>query len=132
MGMKWDRRAWMTLAAASAMISVIAGAFAAHWAREPAAKDLLMTGTSYQFMHALSCVACSAFMQAGARRARFAPAFFLSGTVLFSGSLYALALGAPRWMGAATPAGGALFLIGWVAVVWAARDIDPISAGSRR
>jgi uncharacterized membrane protein YgdD (TMEM256/DUF423 family) len=64
-------------------------------------------------------------MQIGARRARFAPAFFLSGVVLFSGSLYALALGAPRIVGAITPFGGLLFLAGWAILAWAARGVDP-------
>jgi uncharacterized membrane protein YgdD (TMEM256/DUF423 family) len=127
--MKWDRRGWMTLAAASGLISVLFGAFAAHGVTDVAAKDLIKTGATYQFLHAMATIACAVFMQAGARRARFAPALFLSGTVLFSGSLYALALGAPRWIGAATPVGGVLFLIGWAMLVWAAGDIDPISAG---
>jgi uncharacterized membrane protein YgdD (TMEM256/DUF423 family) len=63
-------------------------------------------------------------MQMGARRGRFAPAFFLAGIVLFSGSLYAMALGAPRWLGAVTPIGGLCFLAGWAALGWAARDLD--------
>jgi uncharacterized membrane protein YgdD (TMEM256/DUF423 family) len=64
-------------------------------------------------------------MQMGARRARFAPAFFLAGVVLFSGSLYAMALGAPRGLGAVTPIGGLCFLAGWAVLAWAARDVDP-------
>ena len=92
----------MTLAALSAMISVAAGAFAAHGIRDAHAKELLQTGAHYQFMHAMATLACATFMQIGARRARFAPALFLAGGVIFSGSLYALALGAPRWVGAIT------------------------------
>jgi uncharacterized membrane protein YgdD (TMEM256/DUF423 family) len=45
--------------------------------------------------------------------------------VIFSGSLYAMALGAPRWLGAITPIGGLLFLIGWAVLAWAARGVDP-------
>jgi uncharacterized membrane protein YgdD (TMEM256/DUF423 family) len=130
--MKWNRRAWMTLAAASGMVSVLVGAFAAHGIADATAQALLKTGANYQFMHALATIACAVFMQTGAGRARLAPAFFLGGTVLFSGSLYALALGAPRWVGAVTPVGGMLFLIGWAVLVWAARGIDPISADPRR
>jgi uncharacterized membrane protein YgdD (TMEM256/DUF423 family) len=44
----------------------------------------------------------------------------LAGSALFSGTLYAMALGAPRWLGAATPIGGALLLAGWAALAWAA------------
>jgi uncharacterized membrane protein YgdD (TMEM256/DUF423 family) len=80
----------------------------------------------YGFMHTMATFACATFMQVGARRARFAPAFFLSGVLLFSGSLYALAFGAPRWVGIVTPFGGLSFLAGWAILVWAARGVDPI------
>jgi uncharacterized membrane protein YgdD (TMEM256/DUF423 family) len=122
--MGWTRRNWMTLAALSGLLSVVIGAFAAHGVADPQAREWLRTGASYEFMHAVASMACATFMQVGARRARFAPAFFLSGTVLFSGSLYAMALGAPHVVAIATPIGGVLFLIGWAVVVWAARSVD--------
>lgn len=100
------------------------GAFAAHGAATARAAELLRIGASYEFMHAMASLACATFMQVGARRARFAPAFFLSGTALFSGSLYALAFGAPRLVGAITPIGGTLFLVGWSVLVWAAGGVD--------
>jgi uncharacterized membrane protein YgdD (TMEM256/DUF423 family) len=124
MGLNWDRRAWMTLGAVSGFIAVSMGAFAAHGIDDPQAKDWIRTAASYQFMHALATFACATFMQFGAKRARFAPAFFLLGTLFFSGSLYAMALGAPRLMGAVTPIGGVLFLIGWAVLVWAAASVD--------
>ncbi len=123
--MGWTRRTWMTLAALAGLGAVAFGAFAAHGASDPRAAELLKTGASYEFMHAMATIACAVFMQLGARRARYAPAFFLIGIVLFSGSLYALAFGAPRWMGLVTPLGGISFLIGWAVLVWAARDIAP-------
>ena len=123
--MGWTRRNWMTLAALSGFLAVVMGAFAAHGVTDPQAKEWLRTGASYEFMHAMACLACATFMQVGARRARFAPAFFLSGSVLFSGSLYAMALGAPRVVAIATPIGGLLFLIGWGVLAWAARGVDP-------
>ena len=73
---------------------------------------------------AMATFACATFMQVGARRARFAPAFFLSGVALFSGSLYALALGADRWVGLITPFGGVLFLIGWGVLACSASGVD--------
>ena len=121
----WTRRNWMTLAALSGLIAVAMGAFAAHGLKDPQAKDWVKTAATYQFMHAIASLACATVMQVGARRARHAPAFFLSGTVLFSGSLYAMALGGPHLLGLATPVGGLLFLIGWAVVVWAARGVDP-------
>ena len=123
--MRWNRRTWMTLAAVGGFVAVAMGAFAAHGMRDPRAQDLLRTGASYGFMHAMATLACATFMQVGARRARLAPAFFLGGSVLFSGSLYALAFGAPRWVGAITPIGGLLFLAGWLVLAWAARGVDP-------
>ena len=122
--MAWNRRLWMTLAVLSGFLSVAMGAFAAHGLTDPAAKEWMHTGASYQFMHAMATLTCATFMQVGARRAQFAPAFFLTGTVVFSGSLYAMALGGPRILGAVTPIGGVLFLIGWGVLVWAARGVD--------
>ncbi|MDB5498150.1 MAG: hypothetical protein JWP28_2181 [Phenylobacterium sp.] len=122
----WSRRNWMTLAAAGGFLSVAFGAFAAHGVADPRAQELLRTGSLYGFVHSLATFACVAFMQVGARQARFAPAFFLSGVVIFSGSLYAMALGAPRWLGAVTPIGGLCFLAGWAVLAWAARGVDPV------
>jgi len=113
----------MTLAAISGFVSVAAGAFAAHGLTDRAS-EVMRTGATYEFMHAMATFACATFMQVGARRARFAPAFFLAGTVLFSGSLYALALGAPRWTGIVTPFGGLALLTGWAVLAWAARGVD--------
>ena len=125
--MRWTRRLWMTLAAISGFVAVAAGAFAAHGLANRAS-EVMRTGATYEFMHAMATLACATFMQVGARGARFAPAFFLSGTVLFSGSLYALALGAPRWTGVITPFGGLLFLAGWAVLAWAAQGVDKAAA----
>lgn len=121
----WTRRNWMTLAAAGGFVAVAVGAFAAHGVSDPKAQEWLRTGAMYGFMHTMATFACATLMQVGARRARFAPALFLSGVVLFSGSLYAMALGAPRWLGMVTPIGGLLFLAGWAVLAWAARGVDP-------
>jgi uncharacterized membrane protein YgdD (TMEM256/DUF423 family) len=126
--MLWTRRNWMTLAALSGFIAVAAGAFATHGMSDPTAREVMKTGATYEFMHAMATFASATFMQVGARRARFAPAFFLSGTLLFSGSLYALALGAPRLVGIITPFGGLLFLAGWLVLAWASRGVDQAAA----
>ena len=120
----WSRRTWMGLAAAGGFLAVAFGAFGAHGVSDPQAKGWLQTGGAYGLTHCLATFACAAFMEIGARRARLAPAFFLSGVLLFSGSLYAMALGAPRWLGAITPLGGLAFLTGWALLAWAARDVD--------
>ena len=121
--MRWTRRLWMTLATISGFVSVAVGAFAAHGLAGRAA-EVMRTGATYEFMHAMATLACATLIQVGAYRARFAPAFLLSGPVLFSGSLYALALGAPRWVGFVTPFGGLLFLAGWAVMIWSARHVD--------
>ena len=120
----WTRRNWMTLAALGGFVAVVVGAFAAHGVADPKAKAWLHTGATYGFMHTMATFACATFMNIGARRARFAPAFFLGGVVLFSGSLYAMAFGAPRWLGMVTPVGGLMFLTGWAVLAWAARGVD--------
>jgi uncharacterized membrane protein YgdD (TMEM256/DUF423 family) len=116
-------QAWAVLAAASSGISVAMGAFAAHGVADPNARDWLRTGANYEMSHALAVFACLFLVSIGAHRARLAPAFFLAGAALFSGSLYAMALGAPRWLGAVTPMGGGLFMIGWGVLAWAALGI---------
>lgn len=122
--MTWTRRTWMTLAAIGGFAAVAVGAFAAHGVQDVQAREWLKTGAQYGFMHTMATFACATFMNIGAHRARLAPAFFLSGVVFFSGSLYAMAFGAPRWLGAVTPIGGVLFLVGWAVLAWSARDVD--------
>ena len=123
--MNEDRRLWVRLAALSGLVSVAAGAFAAHGVTDPAAKDLLRTGAQYQAVHALAILVWAALFPAVGRRAALSPAFFLAGSILFSGSLYAMALGAPHWLGAVTPIGGVLFLVGWGVLAWAATQAAP-------
>ena len=122
--MAWTRRTWMTLAALAGFGAVAFGAIATHSAADARSAELLRTGALYEFMHAMATIACAVFIQLGARRARFSPAFFLAGIVLFSGSLYALAFGAPRWIGLITPIGGVSFMIGWGVLICASTGID--------
>ena len=118
----WSRRNWLSLAALAGFSSVTFGAFAAHGVSDPRAQELLRTGSLYGFVHVLATFAGAAVLPpASARRAGPASGFFLAGVLLFSGSLYALALGAPRWLGAVTPVGGLCFLAGWAVLVWAVR-----------
>lgn len=125
--MIWTTRNWLTLAALSGFVSVAAGAFAVHGAGDPQARELLKTGALYEFMHATATFACAGVMHMGGRTARWAPMFFLGGTLLFCGSLYALALGAPRWVGAITPLGGLSFMAGWLILAWSTRSVPTLS-----
>jgi len=102
------------LAGASA---VILGAFGAHALRDVLdahGSELWHTAVSYHFWHALA-LALSMFAASGRAR-RVAIAGFGLGIAVFCGSLYALALGAPRWFGAITPLGGVAFIVGWMAL----------------
>ena len=111
--------AYAVIAALSGCASVLIGAFATHGVTDARVKDLLEIGARYQFMHSMASIASLTFWNWGAARARFAPPVFFAGMILFCGSLYALAFGAPRWAGAITPVGGVLFLAGWLTLAWA-------------
>lgn len=118
-------RNWLTLAAVLGFLCVALGAFAAHGLSDPRAQAWMRTGAEYGFVHVLASLACLSLVRAGAPRARLAPPLFLGGAVIFTGTLAAMALGGPRWLGAVTPAGGVLFLIGWGVLAWATREIEP-------
>ena len=116
-------RTWLTLAALLGFLCVAFGAFAAHGLTDPTAQGWMRTGAEYGFVHVLATFACLPLLRAGASRARLAPPLFLTGVVVFSGSLAAMALGGPRILGAITPLGGTLFLIGWGVLAWATRQV---------
>ena len=117
-------RVFAVLGALSGLLSVAAGAFGAHGLRARLSPDLLAVfevGARYQMMHALALLAVAwACTRWPSRPVRAAGWLFVAGTVLFSGSLYALALTGTRGLGAITPFGGALFLAGWAALAWGA------------
>ena len=111
-------RLFFALGAASAMISVAAGAFGAHALRSrlaPADLAVFETAARYQMFHALAlCLTAWAVTRWPVWTAVWAGWFFVIGTLLFSGSLYGLALSGVRWLRAITPLGGAAFLAGWL------------------
>ena len=113
-------RLFATLGAVSALLAVAAGAFGAHALRRRLSADLLAafeTGARYQMYHALALllVAWAATRWPGPP-VRAAGWLFVAGTVIFSGSLYLLALTGARAFGAVTPVGGLAFLAGWLAL----------------
>ena len=109
--------------------AVAAGAFGAHALKDRLPAELLAvfeTGARYQMFHALALLfAAGVGGPRGARAARAAGWLFVAGMVVFSGSLYALALTGVRAWGAVTPLGGVAFLAGWGLLAWAvARPSD--------
>ncbi len=116
-------RTFAALGALSAGISVAAGAFGAHALRARVSPDLLAvfeTAARYQMYHALGLVAAAWATERAPGAAAWAGWLFVAGTVLFSGSLYALALSGVRALGAITPFGGIAFIAGWIALAVAA------------
>jgi uncharacterized membrane protein YgdD (TMEM256/DUF423 family) len=118
-------RLLFALGAGSALMSVGAGAFGAHALRTRLSPELLAvfeTGARYQMYHALGLFAAAwAVTRWPGPWAVRAGWLFVVGTLLFSGSLYALALSGLRWLGAVTPFGGVAFLAGWVCLVLASK-----------
>jgi uncharacterized membrane protein YgdD (TMEM256/DUF423 family) len=115
----------IALGAVSGFISVAAGAFGAHALKAQLTPDLLSTfevGARYQMYHALLLVLIGVVVQTRgpSESLSISAGLLVAGTALFSGSLYALALSGQRWFGAITPLGGFCFLLGWLALAYAA------------
>ncbi len=114
---------WLGVAAAIyGLLGVAAGAFGAHALEarlSPKSLAVWETAVRYQLVHALAMLAALWLASTGGgTSARFAAAAFAAGILLFSGSLYGLALGGPRILGPVTPLGGVLFLAGWSFLAW--------------
>jgi uncharacterized membrane protein YgdD (TMEM256/DUF423 family) len=108
-------RLWLGIAAVNGALAVAAGAFGAHGLKAMLAPDMLAvfeTAARYHMVHAL------AMAIAALAGSRTSPALFLGGIVLFSGSLYLLALSSVTWLGAITPIGGALLIAGWLCLAF--------------
>jgi uncharacterized membrane protein YgdD (TMEM256/DUF423 family) len=122
-------RTFLAAGAISAGLAVAAGAFGAHALKARLSTDHLaiwQTGAQYQLAHALALLAVAWLVgRAPGPAATAAGWLFLAGTVLFSGSLYALALSGVRALGAVTPLGGLAFLGGWAALAWVAVTLPP-------
>jgi uncharacterized membrane protein YgdD (TMEM256/DUF423 family) len=117
-------RLFFSIGAVSAMIAVAAGAFGAHALRDRLSPEHLAvfeTAARYQMYHALGLLAVAwAATRWPGGLSLWAGWLFAAGTLLFSGSLYALALTGTRWLGAITPLGGVAFLAGWLCLGLAA------------
>lgn len=98
-------------AALSAALAIAAGAFGAHGVSSPKAAEWLRTGGLYQLVHAVAALA----ILSAARGPAIA---MLIGAAIFAGTLYAMAFGAPRWLGAITPIGGSVMIIAWLWAAW--------------
>jgi uncharacterized membrane protein YgdD (TMEM256/DUF423 family) len=114
-------RIWILAASINGLLAVAAGAAASHLFAADAHRIALMsTGAQYAMYHALALLALAALAAASERAAdRFlaiAAWLFIAGTVLFSGSLYLLALTGAGALARLTPFGGVAFLLGWLSL----------------
>lgn len=121
---------WLCIAALNLALCIATGAFAAHGLKARLSVEHMawwQTAVSYHTTHALGLLVIGLLL-------RFSPALSPTlptpglqtsalllqvGIVIFAGSLYAMALGAPRWFGAITPIGGLAFIAGWLWLAWA-------------
>ncbi len=115
----------LSAAALAGFLAVALGAFGAHGLKERLAPDMMavfQTAVQYHFYHALALLLVASLMlsKPATSGLGLSAACFVAGLLLFSGSLYLLAVTGVRWLGAITPLGGLAFLIGWLALAWAA------------
>ncbi len=111
-------RLWIKLGSILAGLSVLFGAFGAHSLKSRLTEkslDTFHTAQFYQFMHSIALVLVGFLILKLGENTRLNKAgwYFTAGIVLFSGSLYGLALGGPRFLGPMTPLGVLCFMIGW-------------------
>jgi uncharacterized membrane protein YgdD (TMEM256/DUF423 family) len=115
-------RLFLALGGAAALLAVALGAFGAHALKSRLQADMLAvwhTGVEYHAFHALGLLAVGlvATQLRESALLKWSGWLMLAGILLFSGSLYALALSGERWLGAVTPAGGLAFLAAWAVFV---------------
>jgi uncharacterized membrane protein YgdD (TMEM256/DUF423 family) len=111
-------------ASAFGALSVMIGAFGAHALRAmleaQGRLDTFETAVKYQFYHTLALLAIGLLMyKVSDKLLGYAGYSMIGGVIIFSGSLYILCLSGIRWLGAITPIGGVLMIIGWALLFWA-------------
>lgn len=117
-------KTFFALGALLGCLGIIAGAFGAHALRDHLAPERLVQyelAVRYQMYSAFALFGAAwAAQRWPASSATMAGWFLLAGTLIFCGTVYALAFGSPRWFGAITPIGGLLLICGWGLLGWAA------------
>ncbi|KAA8730967.1 DUF423 domain-containing protein [Acinetobacter qingfengensis] len=115
---------WMGIAAINLAFAVMLGAFGAHGLKKIASEQQLAwwhTATDYFFYHALGLLALAIIAKVYTQISIKVPFWLIQiGILLFCGSLYIMALGLPRGLGAITPLGGLFMILGWLTLAWKA------------
>jgi uncharacterized membrane protein YgdD (TMEM256/DUF423 family) len=112
---------WLKLSAALGFAGVALGAFGAHGLRQRLTPELLnayQTGVLYHLLHTVALFALALYARATSVAVTVPATLFALGILLFSGSLYVLALTSVPRLGLVTPFGGLCFLAGWIALFW--------------
>ncbi len=115
-------RLFFIIGSISAFLAVALGAFGAHSLKDRLSPEMLNTfevGVRYHMYHALALIGVAwASVRWPSGSVIAAGWLVLAGTLIFSGSLYLLSMTGLRWLGAITPRGGAVFLLGWLLLAW--------------
>lgn len=113
---------WIAISALNLAFAVLFGAFGAHGLKARASAEQLTwwhTATEYFFYHAIGLLALGILSKVIPQLPIKTSFLFIQfGIFFFCGSLYIMALGLPRILGAVTPIGGALMIIGWLVLAW--------------
>ena len=122
-------RAFLAIGAIGGMLSVALGAFGAHALKGQLSERMMAawgTSTDYQMFHSLALilVAVLIYLFSDITKLKWSGRLFITGLVLFCGSLYAMALTGITWLGAITPLGGVCFMLGWLMLALSAGDIQ--------
>ncbi|WP_066804612.1 DUF423 domain-containing protein [Moraxella oblonga] len=111
---------WLKVSAFDMALAVGLGAFGAHGLKKiasPYELEIWQTATLYLFVHGLGLLVLGVLQTLGYRIGKIALTLQI-GIMIFSGTLYLMALGFPRWLGAITPMGGTLMIVGWLLLVF--------------
>ena len=124
-------RTWLLIGSIAGGLGVSGGAFGAHALKSQLSDDMLAvfeTGTRYLLIHAVVLLLVGVLAQrSDARSLRVAGGAFSVGMLIFTGTLWLLAISGIRWLGAITPIGGTALIVGWIALAVAAArgQLDP-------
>jgi len=111
---------WILSAALLGAIGVLLGAFGAHGLRARLTPEQLgswQTAVEYHLLHAVALLALALYASTAERSVGLTAGLWTAGIVLFSGSIYGLVLGGPRWLGPVTPLGGLFLIFGWLSLL---------------
>jgi uncharacterized membrane protein YgdD (TMEM256/DUF423 family) len=116
---------WITIASISGALAVAAGAFGAHGLRSRVGPEQVaawLTASQYHLIHSAVLLAVALYAANSDKPIRIPGSLFLTGMLLFSGSIYALVLTPAKWLGPVTPLGGLCLIAGWISLLWLARS----------